>query len=564
MLPVILGLVAVVLVVLVVVALGIRSKARAEDAGQPAARRRPDAGGEPQRRGPGDPGREAPRGGRQPARPSGKAKQGPRGRRGVDEWGDTDDYDADYWERLAADEGGFGGALATKRGASRPAAPEGESDSPRADSPRADSPAPRSTGSRSSRRRRAENADADATATMAAQPAAKPVTDPVHSVRSSSFDAPSAFDAPPAGAGAGSRGKPADKSPAYDAADSKTVSFALPGRDTVPAAPAPSAAPADPLASPSLGAGNRVAGRDGAARADLLTDPFAAQSNDPLATRPSGDSYGSRTGTDPFARPSAGSTGSTGSTGDSWGRGSSDGLSGPLPGGRYGDDPLLGGSRRDYADPLGAPAGSASTSSSASGDSASGSGSWPAWSPDPGTPAPGSSGSSGSSGSPGSSGSSWPGEGGAPYTSWPDSSPSAWPDSGGPSYEMPSSYETPSPFGGYPEYPASGGSSSYEVGSGWAAMDDAPSSPGYDRGGYSGSYELPVPGSGGSSAPDYGTPSYDPPGSPWSEGRESSPGTDPWASSSYPEEYDPAAPTGKHGGRGRHGQTDQDYPDYYR
>ncbi|HEY9524243.1 MAG TPA: hypothetical protein VIR33_13455, partial [Thermopolyspora sp.] len=63
---------------------------------------------------------------RQRPRPAG-TRPGPRvaarGRRGVDEWGDTDDYDDDYWTRVRADEGGFGGSIAAKKGASRPVDP---------------------------------------------------------------------------------------------------------------------------------------------------------------------------------------------------------------------------------------------------------------------------------------------------------------------------------------------------------------------------------------------------------------------------------------------------------
>jgi len=57
-----------------------------------------------------------------PSRPSTGNRSGQRagGRknRGVDEWGDSDDYDDDYWSRVRADEGGFDGTAAAK-GASR-------------------------------------------------------------------------------------------------------------------------------------------------------------------------------------------------------------------------------------------------------------------------------------------------------------------------------------------------------------------------------------------------------------------------------------------------------------
>lgn len=38
----------------------------------------------------------------------------------MNEFGQNDDYDDDYWTRLQADEGGFGGSLAARMGASRP------------------------------------------------------------------------------------------------------------------------------------------------------------------------------------------------------------------------------------------------------------------------------------------------------------------------------------------------------------------------------------------------------------------------------------------------------------
>ncbi|GAA0430782.1 hypothetical protein Acor_05160 [Acrocarpospora corrugata] len=164
MTAVILGLVAVVLLVLVVVALGMRSMNRRESAlsserikamaeGTGPKSRRPaeetffesfpegfDAFEEPAKRAagkqPGAAPRPAPRpGGRQAARPGqrgGKppAKPGskqpapaataPRGKRGVDEWGADDDYDDDYWSRVRADDGAFGGTIKQRMATPRP------------------------------------------------------------------------------------------------------------------------------------------------------------------------------------------------------------------------------------------------------------------------------------------------------------------------------------------------------------------------------------------------------------------------------------------------------------
>ncbi|GAA3440740.1 hypothetical protein [Planomonospora venezuelensis] len=129
MTAVIVSLVAVVLLVLLVVALGMRSMNRRESA-LPAERLREMAEKEastPTRSTDEFAAREPkmdhftpdlspfdepkPR----PPRPSGA-----RGKRGVNEFGEPDDYDDDYWTRLQADEGGFGGPLAARMGASRP------------------------------------------------------------------------------------------------------------------------------------------------------------------------------------------------------------------------------------------------------------------------------------------------------------------------------------------------------------------------------------------------------------------------------------------------------------
>ena len=141
MIAVVVSLVAVVLLVLVVVALGMRSMSRRESA-LPAERLREMAEKEAQTPAlsiddfatrepkmnhfsPDLTPFDEPKPPRQP-RPAGS-----RGKRGVNEFGEADDYDDDYWTRLQADEGGFGGSLAARMGASRPT---GRNDrSPRAD-----------------------------------------------------------------------------------------------------------------------------------------------------------------------------------------------------------------------------------------------------------------------------------------------------------------------------------------------------------------------------------------------------------------------------------------------
>ncbi|WP_326642212.1 hypothetical protein OG884_03890 [Streptosporangium sp. NBC_01755] len=130
MIAVVVSLVAVVLLVLVVVALGMRSMNRRESA-LPAERLREMAEKEaltPTMSSDDFATREPkmnhftpdltpfdePKPPRQPRPPSA------RGKRGMNEFGQVDDYDDDYWTRLQADEGGFGGPLAAQMGASRP------------------------------------------------------------------------------------------------------------------------------------------------------------------------------------------------------------------------------------------------------------------------------------------------------------------------------------------------------------------------------------------------------------------------------------------------------------
>ncbi len=164
MTAVILGLVAVVLLVLIVVALGMRSMNRRESAlsserikamAEGAAKKkgsRPaeetffesfpegfDAFEEPKKapvkpvaKAPGAPPRP---GSRQGAKPAQRGKQpagagAPRGKRGVDEWGADDDYDDDYWSRVRADDGAFGGTIKQRMAHARPVEPEPAASSP--------------------------------------------------------------------------------------------------------------------------------------------------------------------------------------------------------------------------------------------------------------------------------------------------------------------------------------------------------------------------------------------------------------------------------------------------
>ncbi|GAA1309600.1 hypothetical protein Psi02_26930 [Planotetraspora silvatica] len=253
MTAVIMGLVAVVLLVLVVVALGMRSmnrresalsserlKAMAENKGpkprrpaeetffesfpqgfdafedpsekEKAAPKQRPAGGRPA----------AKPGGRQATRPTqrsaGKQPAAPRGRRGVDEWGESDDYDDEYWSRVRADDGGFSGPgarMATPRPVGRPSgAPSGDlpPNTPPAAKPRA--------------------ADPDAATVQAPLP-----------LRAGS-DRPSGR-------------KSSRVTPASAAADQKTVAFSAPTPDVLGAlgTPAPARPSADPFdVSPATGA----------------------------------------------------------------------------------------------------------------------------------------------------------------------------------------------------------------------------------------------------------------------------------------------------------------------
>ncbi len=289
---VIVGLVAVVLLVLVVVALGMRSMNRRESAlsserikamaeGKGAKSRRPaeetffesfpkdfDAFEEPaeraaskQRAGGTRP---APRpGGRQAARPAqrgNKQPTAPRGRRGVDEWGEPDDYDDDYWTRVRADDGAFGGTIAARMAAPRPVAQT------------ADSPG---------------NSMADANAvTVQAPLPQRPV---------------------PAAAGLADLVEPRRAPAASVIAEQKTVTFSAPTPDVLgaPSAPAPARRP-DPL-SPANGpsranpAGPANPAKPISPAQAFETDPFfAPRSTGPFESPRTSGSFPPARGTGPI------------------------------------------------------------------------------------------------------------------------------------------------------------------------------------------------------------------------------------------------------------------------
>ncbi|GII54481.1 hypothetical protein Pth03_28700 [Planotetraspora thailandica] len=251
MTAVIMGLVAVVLLVLMVVALGMRSmnrresalsserlKAMAENKGpkprrpaeetffesfpkgfdafedpsERAPKQRPGAGRPSSRPGSRQASRPAQRGGAgndpDAGAKGGKQAAQARGRRGVDEWGESDDYDDDYWSRVRSDDGGFTGGPGARPAAPRPAGRP--SDAAADDFPLAEpaGPSPRSV-----------NPDA---ATVQA-----PL--PQRSMGARQSDA----------------AKPPRATPASAAAEQKTVAFSAPTPEALSAAGA--AASADPL-----------------------------------------------------------------------------------------------------------------------------------------------------------------------------------------------------------------------------------------------------------------------------------------------------------------------------
>ncbi|MEU8172493.1 hypothetical protein AB0C14_06440 [Microbispora hainanensis] len=263
MTAVISGLVAVVLLVLLVVALGMRSmnrresalsaeriKAMAENKGPKP--RRPaeetffesfpkgfDAFEEPEKQKPAP--RPAPRpGGRQAARPAqrgGKQPAAARGKRGVDEWGEADDYDDDYWSRVRADDGGFGGTIAAKMATPRPVD---------------------------------EPAGAPGAAAQVADPDAATVQAPL----------PSRPNRPRRG-GADEPARPAAPVPASAIADQKTVTFSAPTPDLLDASAAPAGSPTTGPFDASRATGPFDSPAVSGAPASAVSDPFASAGPQP-------------------------------------------------------------------------------------------------------------------------------------------------------------------------------------------------------------------------------------------------------------------------------------------
>ncbi|MEU6428276.1 hypothetical protein ABZ860_20475 [Microbispora sp. NPDC046973] len=366
MTAVIVGLVAVVLLVLLVVALGMRSmnrresalsaeriKAMAENKGPKP--RRPaeetffesfpkgfDAFEEPEKQRPAP--RPAPRpGGRQAARPAqrgGKQPAAARGKRGVDEWGEADDYDDDYWSRVRADEGGFGGTIAARMATPRPV--DETADAAGAAAQTADPDAVTVQAPLPARPGRARRAGADEPVLPAAPVSASAIADQ----KTVTFSAPTPdlLDASAAPAGSPSTG-PFDASRATGPFDSPAVNAPVsPVSDpfaaaagTQPGAPGASGRPAR---SSRSGRSSRAAARRAAASAaggeaaqaggsydgQRATGPFpSSASTGSYGTQPGADPLGIAASTGPFGAPAYDTPAGTGPFASQGGAGSHDG-----------------------------------------------------------------------------------------------------------------------------------------------------------------------------------------------------------------------------------------------
>ncbi|GAA3082117.1 hypothetical protein [Streptosporangium carneum] len=296
MIAVVVSLVAVVLLVLVVVALGMRSMNRRESA-LPAERLREleekeaqtptlsiddFATREPKMNhfSPDLTPFDEPKPPRQP-RPASS-----RGKRGVNEFGVADDYDDDYWTRLQADEGGFGGSLAARMGASRPVpAEQGQSPAVDADAVTMQAPLPNRP--------------------QPPRPAQAPVPPPAPAVASASLPS-----------GLADLVEPVQPNPAPTAAalaEQKTVTFAAPtpgafgeGRPSRPRRGGSRAS------AQGNNTGNNT-GNGGLSRPDPLSDPLAgpyprggAQAPARSSAPPAGTPGRGTTGGAPVSTPGAG------------------------------------------------------------------------------------------------------------------------------------------------------------------------------------------------------------------------------------------------------------------
>ncbi|MEU9834532.1 hypothetical protein AB0D67_23635 [Streptosporangium sp. NPDC048047] len=264
MTAVVIILVAVVLLVLVVVALGMRSMSRRESA-LPAERLREMAEKEAQ----------TPSvsiddfASREPKmthyspdltpfdepKPSRPRPSGARGKRGMNDFGGADDYDDDYWTRLQADVGGFGGSLENPAGAGRAA-----------------------SGDRAS-----SGADPDATTVQAPLPHRKPQAQP--RIPASAESAAASLPSGLSDLTGPVKPEPAPTSAAL--AEQKTVTFA---------APTAGAPPEGRRTGSRRGSGrSRTAGNGGSGRPDPLDDPL----NGPTPRRGSRGAAGQSPATGP-------------------------------------------------------------------------------------------------------------------------------------------------------------------------------------------------------------------------------------------------------------------------
>ncbi|MEQ4719722.1 hypothetical protein [Nonomuraea sp. B19D2] len=305
MTAVVVSLVAVVLLVLVVVALGMRSMSRRESS-LPPERLKEMAEKEErtQTRSTDEFASHEPRMANfspdfspidQPKQPK-PVRTGQRGRRGVDEWGNptSDDEDEEFWANIRSDaeEGGFGagGTVAARKGASRPVERERPAERPAAEQPAAERPAPK---------RRARTAQPQPAA-AAADPNATTVQSPLPQRQPAAAAANLADLVEPAK-------RPAP--PQAELADQRTMTFAAPTSDVMSilgagAQPVPSTRP-DSLSSNGTGNGTGSFPATPAASGSYPATP-ATQPN-PLSTPSGSGSYGS--GSYP-ATPAANTSGS--------------------------------------------------------------------------------------------------------------------------------------------------------------------------------------------------------------------------------------------------------------
>ncbi|MDP9866588.1 MULTISPECIES: hypothetical protein [Streptosporangium] len=361
MIAVVVSLVAVVLLVLVVVALGMRSMNRRESA-LPAERLREMAEKEAQTPTTSidDFATREPKMNHfspdltpfdEPKPPRPPRPAGSRGKRGVNEFGQADDYDDDYWTRLQADEGGFGGSLAARMGASRPV---GEDGPPRADA-EATMQVPLPNRSQTPR------ADADAVTVQAPlpnrTPPSRPPAAPAPAVASSSLPSGLADLVGPV------QPEPAPTTAAL--AEQKTVTFAAPTPGAFGEGRAPRPNTPRSRRSSRGSASGGAPGKGTPSRPDPLSDPL-------------GGSY--PRGTGPVA--SSGSMPARGATGGPLGPEAGAGPLPPMP--PMGPTTSGGFPASPSADPLAAPYGAAPEPPRPVSDNpwaqatAPGSGGWPA------------------------------------------------------------------------------------------------------------------------------------------------------------------------------------------